>query len=141
MLFTAETAKQAAANSAIARQSNRNSELAKLALADEIIAKAALNSVQANVPAPIQDDFVQRRIARTRTQIERLCRLLDEEEDPQACDRFAAAIGRLSTLEREYAMRPAPGTLKPTAAPKPSREKPAPVTLPPVDPSPPGQTH
>ena len=43
--------------------------------------------------------------------------MLESEEDPNKIDRLANAITRLSGLEREYAGRPLPGTLKPSAKP------------------------
>ena len=129
-VFTTETARQAAANSAIVRQSRRNAEEAKVAQAEKIIAAAAQSPALAEALGVRNDEFITRRILRVREQIERLSALLDEEEDPQALDRIASAISRLSTLEREYAMRPAPGTLKPTQpkTPKHTQLPPAPDT-------------
>lgn len=56
--------------------------------------------------------------------------------DGQLLNWLCSAQERLAEQERVLSNRPLPGTLKPTAAPKHSREKPAPVTLPPVDPTP-----
>jgi DNA repair ATPase RecN len=61
-----------------------------------------------------QDDYIQRRIARVREQIEMLSDMLDQEEDPNKLDRLASAIDRLDEMERKHAGRPLPGSLKPS---------------------------
>ncbi len=96
--FTAETAAEMAKRSWDAR---RKAE------------QEAANKPQEAEPEP-QLTYVERRLNRVREQIEILSQMLDEEQDPNKIDRLANAITRLSGLEREYANRPLPGTLKPT---------------------------
>ena len=78
------------------------------------------------VPLPDVNNYISRRLFRVREQIERLSDLIDEEEDPQALDRIASALARLSIIERELSGRPLPGTLQP------GREKPARLMLSPA---------
>ena len=71
-------------------------------------------------------DYNQRRLARTRMQIDALSTMLEDEEEPQSIDRLASAIARLSVIEQQLSGRPLPGTLQP------GREKPARLMLSPA---------
>ena len=64
---------------------------------------------------PVQptDEFIARKLARVRTQIERVEDLLTKAVEPQAVDRFAAALARLYEIERNLAGRPLPGSRRP----------------------------
>ena len=64
-----------------------------------------------------------------RRQIDSLSDMLDSETVPQAIDRIAAAIERLSKLEQVLAGRPGPGNRKP-APDRPSKRQFAPEPLP-----------
>jgi hypothetical protein len=76
-----------------------------------------------SLPEPVriaQDDFTQRKLARVRVQIERVEDLLTAATEPQAVDRYAAALARLYEIERVLAGRPLPGSRRPSAEPKSS---------------------
>jgi hypothetical protein len=101
-LFTAETARIAAIRSH-AVTSARNRPVAP-----------------PEPPAPVTqptlipaDDFTARKIARVRDQIERVENLLTDAVEPQAVDRFAAALARLYEIERILSGRPLPGSRRP----------------------------
>ncbi len=79
-----------------------------------------------------QDDYIQRRIARVREQIEMLSDMLDQEEDPNKLDRLASAIDRLDEMERKHAGRPLPGSLKPSQPRQQQRS----ATVEPIGPAP-----
>ena len=67
------------------------------------------------------DEYVSRRLARVRVQIDSLSDDLDKAEDPRDQDRIAAAIERLSRIEQQLANRPLPGTRRP--APEPTSRR------------------
>jgi hypothetical protein len=78
-----------------------------------------------SLPEPVriaQDDFTQRKLARVRVQIERVEDLLTAATEPQAVDRYAAALARLYEIERILAGRPLPGSRRPAAEPKGSTQ-------------------
>lgn len=70
-------------------------------------------------PAPVQteSDYLQRRLSRVREQIDRVSDMLDAETDPQRLDRLAAALERLTELERKLDNRPLPGSRRPGKEP------------------------
>lgn len=95
----------------------------------------------------LHDPYSNRRLSRTRKQIDLLDNRIEEEIaktdcDGQRVDRLASALARLSEIERQLANRPLPGSLKPTAErrqPRPytvePREAPQPIAVPPQQPS------
>lgn len=62
-------------------------------------------------------DYQQERLARVRKQLNKLDRMIEEEEDPQKLDRLASAQSRLAKQEQELSGRPLPGSLRPTKKP------------------------
>ena len=108
------TAKELAAKSHEARR--RNKELRELAELEE-------QNKALTVPQTTPETYVDKRLIRVRAQIDMLSDMLEAELDPQKIDRLANAITRLSGLEREYANRPLPGTLKPSSKPSQSRPR------------------
>lgn len=63
--------------------------------------------------ATMADDFTARKLLRVRVQLERVESLLDKAVEPQAIDRFCAALSRLYEIERNLAGRPLPGSRRP----------------------------
>lgn len=63
--------------------------------------------------AQITSPFQRTRLSRVRAQLNRLDRLMMEEQDPAKLDRIASAMSRLSEIERQLAGRPMPGSLRP----------------------------
>ena len=102
-LFTRETAASMSAKGNAARWSRWRAEREKTANPPKL--------------EPIISDgnptFAQRKLARIRDQIDRVERLLDDADEPQAVDRFANALTRLYDLERILDGRPLPGSRKP----------------------------
>ena len=96
--FTAENAaKYAELAHAARRQQN---------LADATVANA--------LPlADSADNFVSRKLARVRGQMDVIEKLLDKATEPQAVDRFCNALTRLYDVERILAGRPLPGSRRP----------------------------
>jgi len=97
-LFTAETAKIAAAKSWSAESARFQSP--------QEPTQPALPPLQA-------DNYTVQKLVRVRVQLARLDDLLDSEDDPAKLDRLASAIARLSELERQLAGRPLPGSYRP----------------------------
>ena len=81
---------------------------------EELIAKA--NAIPS---LPRDEDYRLKRLARVRTQLEKLDDMFDQERDPQKLDRLASAQARLAKQEQELAGRPLPGSRRP------ARERPA----------------
>lgn len=105
-----QVARELAAKSHEARR--RNKELREQAAAEP-----------QPVPQNPSESYVDKRLIRVRAQIDMLSDMLEAEEDPAKIDRLANAITRLSGLEREYANRPLPGTLKPSSTPRQPRPR------------------
>jgi len=129
LIADSQTARELAAKSHEARRRNK------------ALREQADNESQPEPQLPAQS-YVDTRLIRVRAQIDMLSDMLESEQDPQKIDRLANAITRLSGLEREYANRPLPGTLKPSSKPSQSRPRtieptaipqPAPATPLPVD--------
>ena len=59
------------------------------------------------------NDFNRLRLGRVRDQLEKLDRMIADEEDPQRLDRLASAQARLSEQERILDGRPLPGSRRP----------------------------
>jgi hypothetical protein len=113
-LITAANARLYAAKSAIARQNNRNSELRRLAEADELRTRLVQTAVLTDVQAPTPvDEFIQRRLLRVRAQLERLDDLLADEDDSKTIKELSEALSRLQDQEQKLSGRPGPGTLRP----------------------------
>lgn len=115
-MFTAETARKAAAASVASRQA-----AAQRPKPEPIPVAAPLPTVTPTAPT---DDFTVRKLASVRDQIERVELLLTGSDEPQAVDRFANALTRLYDLERILAGRPLPGSRRP--APDGKRDRQAP---------------
>lgn len=64
--------------------------------------------------------YVNKRLARVRKQLDRIDEMMMRESDPQKLDRLASAQTRLSEQERTLAMRPAPGSLRPRGTTTPT---------------------
>ena len=65
------------------------------------------------IPVIITDDYLVRRLARVRDQLDKLDAMMTTEDDPQRIDRLASAQLRLSEQERVLAGRPLPGSRRP----------------------------
>ena len=114
LIADSQTARELAAKSHEARR--RNKELRELAELEE-------QNKALMVPQTSSESYVDKRLTRVRAQIDMLSDMLEAEQDPQKIDRLANAITRLSGLEREYANRPLPGTLKPSSKPTQTRPR------------------
>lgn len=84
--------------------------------------RAKQAALLANPPAPASDPakpdpYLSAKLGRVRKQIEAVDKLIESASDPQAVDRFAAALARLYEIERQLAGRPLPGSLRPTGKP------------------------
>ena len=79
--------------------------------------QAKLNPKPEPAPTPAQagpDPFVSVSLARCRSQLDSLYLKLDDKQlTPAEIDKIASAIAKFSEIERNLAMRPGPGTLKP----------------------------
>jgi len=64
-------------------------------------------------------EYVDKRRARVRLQLERIDDMMMKETDPQRLDRLASAQNRLSEQERILDGRPLPGSNRPAAARRP----------------------
>jgi hypothetical protein len=96
--FTPENAAKYAALAHAARRQQ--------SLADATVA----NALPLADPA---DNFVSRKLARVRGQMDVIEKLLDKATEPQAVDRFCNALTRLYDVERILAGRPLPGSRRP----------------------------
>ena len=96
--ITSSNAREMAARSQEARRQRRLAEAERLAAAQE----------QAGLP-----DYVAKRLARVRVQLDRIDGMMMTEMDPQKLDRLASAQARLSEQERILDGRPMPGSFKP----------------------------
>jgi len=114
LIADSQTARELAAKSHEARR--RNKELRELAELEE-------QNKALMAPQTTPETYVDKRLIRVRAQIDMLSDMLEAELDPQKIDRLANAITRLSGLEREYANRPLPGTLKPSSKPSQARPR------------------
>lgn len=65
--------------------------------------------------------YTARRLGRVRRQLDRIDRMMTEENDPARLDRLASAQARLSVQEFALAGRPMPGMLRPSSG-RPARE-------------------
>lgn len=104
-----------------ARKAARLTREKRLALVDELLAKAALAPAPPDVHPKPQDTYLASRLARVRKQIDQLSDMLDEETDPQRLDRLACALARVSEIERQLAGRPMPGSRRPAPEADPSQ--------------------
>ena len=70
---------------------------------------------KANAIPSLQPDEIYRnqRLARMRTQLEKVDAMIEKERDPQKLDRLASAQARLSVQEFALAGRPMPGSRRP----------------------------
>lgn len=64
------------------------------------------------------EDYCNVRLEAVRAQIRRLDTLIAKETDPNKLDRLFSAAAKAGELERQYAGRPLPGSLRPNATPK-----------------------
>ena len=107
-----------------ARRAARSTEKARLALIDDLLAKAA----QPVAPPPVQPDqeaYLASRLARIRKQLDLIDTRIEQEASKATCDGqlinwLCSAQERLAEQERITAGRPGPGTLKPSQPAKPS---------------------
>jgi hypothetical protein len=101
--FTSANAREMAARSQEARRQRK-------------IEREATPMVPQSSPQPgdNNDDFITKRLARVRMQLERLDAMMEKETDAQKLDRLASAQARLAEQERVMAERPLPGTRRPT---------------------------
>lgn len=118
MRFTRENAREFAARG--------NAKKAELAAARLAIPPEPPRAAEPE-PAPRDDEFSARKLARVREQIERLDAMLLEATEPQAVDRLASALSRLYEIERLLAGRPLPGSLKPPSVRARAPSGPAPT--------------
>jgi len=100
MRFTRENAASYARLANQARKANRR-DIA------EAMAKRLLDLT------PPNPSYQQIRLARVRSQLDKLDAWILSEKDPQKLDRLASAQAKLAEQERQLAGRPMPGSLKP----------------------------
>lgn len=101
-LFTPQTARENAAKAHEARRENR-----------ERRRQEAEEAAQAQTVAPHEDDYVAKRIASARAQIERLEALALTLSDALDIERTARAVASWSEIERVLSGRPLPGSRRP----------------------------
>jgi hypothetical protein len=94
-----------------AENAAKYAELAHAARRQQSIADATI--ANALPLADSADNFVSRKLARVRGQIDVIEKLLDKATEPQAVDRFCNALTRLYDVERILAGRPLPGSRRP----------------------------
>ena len=114
--FTSANAREMAAKGNATLKARRNLEKNRLALVDELLAKAALPTAPAPaLPEPPEppDVYLASRLTRVRTQIDMLSDMIDAETDAAKMDRLVNALYRMQDVEQKLAGRPGPGTLKP----------------------------
>jgi hypothetical protein len=75
--------------------------------------RSAIPTPQAQAQNAALSDFNALRLVRVREQLEKLDRMIADEEDPQKLDRLASAQSRLSEQERILDGRPLPGSRRP----------------------------
>lgn len=107
-LITRENAVEFAHRSAESRRRNRAARIEQAARE-----RQALEDL-ARITVP-NDEYVQKRLARVRAQLDKIDAQLLNEHDPQRVERLAAASSRLAEQERVLAGRPAPGAYRPSA--------------------------
>jgi hypothetical protein len=84
---------------------------------ESILLRNKLREERWNAPPPEEikcDEYIVKRVMRVRAQLDRIDRMMMEEDNPQAIDRLAAAMARLSEQERILAGRPLPGSHRPS---------------------------
>lgn len=123
-LTTASALGRAGAQARVARQLADKLALAesqaKLALLQPLIDKAAEQSL--SIALGSDDDYRLRRLHRTREQLEQLDKDLAAASDERATKAICDAIARLSEVESNLAMRPKPGSHRPSR-PKSTRSE------------------
>ncbi len=97
----------------------RSAEMRRQAIADREQAHAQAETEAKHGPEQAlvkvgADPYVSETLLRTRKQLNKLYKAIDDSElAPAEIDRLASAIARFTEIERNLAMRPGPGTLKP----------------------------
>lgn len=89
-------------------------------------ARQAARELAASIPQTTSqqdasDEFITKRLARVRKQLDRLDGMIEKEIDPMKLDRLASAQARLSEQERILAGRPMPGSFRPKKPPEQPR--------------------
>ena len=112
--FNAETARAAAILGHAARRARK----ARNEAARQIAAALIIEAPPVIPEAPPAFDYVGRRLARVRAQLDKLDELIAGEmtsarPDPARLDRYASAQARLATQEQQLAGRPLPGSRRP----------------------------
>ena len=117
-LITAANARQLAAQAAIARQEYRRQRAAELTQLRSEVQRlnAELSALQSGHPSRSSGDYASARLQRVREQLDRIDTALAKETDPLAIERLSRASSVLSAQEFGLSGRPAPGSLRPTAA-------------------------
>jgi hypothetical protein len=103
--FTTANAREMAARSQAARRQREMQRQATSAM--------AAATPQPNPRPGDNDQFVTKRLARVRKQLDRIDGLIEKETDPMKLDRLASAQARIAEQERLLAGRPLPGSRKP----------------------------
>ncbi len=107
----------------------RSAEMRKQALLErqQAEAKAETEPKPVHEQASAQgrpDPFVSTSLAQARKQLVKLYSMLNKAEpalEPSEIDKIASAISKFSDIEQKLAMRPGPGTIKPTEQVKQTR--------------------
>lgn len=73
--------------------------------------------IQPAIAEQSRDMFTEERLARVREMIDKLDKMLLDEDDPQALSWLATASSRLADQEFDYAGRPKPGNRRPPPEP------------------------
>src|SRR5262249_13188999 len=100
ILFTRDNAREMAARSNAVQRQRRHER--------QLVASPPCTAVQGD------DEYVLKRLARVRAQLDRIDRMIQSETDPAKLDRLAAASMRLSDQECAVADRPKPCNRKPS---------------------------
>lgn len=101
-----EAARQAAYKAIEARKRNRAARLKQIEAATAILTVAAPSIV-----AP--DEFISKKLARVRKQIEQIDNKLESSDDPKEMKMCADALARLYEVESYLSGRPKPGSRRP----------------------------
>jgi hypothetical protein len=109
-LFTTANAREMAARSHTARRERAEARENALNLAPRV---SQTSSHQYD-----NDEFIAKRLARVRKQLDRLDGMIEKETDPMKLDRLASAQARLAEQERILAGRPMPGSFRPKKTPE-----------------------